>query len=262
MVNPIHVLHCFPSGLTVAAARNEAKQQLDAGNHDTLIAALNHIAMRELGFNWSDAMDKLSSLHANPNTLVHDTLSEQVDADCTEGNAEATKNEKAEQRDVLFGLSATVAASETFVERIQHKITMKLSLTDISTLLSKYANIGYEGVLLTSITSAEAQAQRDQLMVAVNECNIAHYFLSKCDTNKTLNRKLDSAELARLATIYAQRKHLIADDQRINEGALILAAYHLGLTVHLPKAGQAAERAFAQAHFNISSRSALLKSLD
>lgn len=261
MVNPIHVLHCFPSGLTVAAARAEAKQQLDAGKKDTLVAALNQIAKRELGVNWADAMDKLSSLHAkdSPDTSGkgNDKLAEQaIDSVASQ------KKEKAAQRDFLSELSATAAASEKYAESIQPKVTMKLSLTDISTLMNKHMEIGYDGMILCNATPTEAQAQRDQLMVAVNECNIAHYFLDKCDTNKNVNKKLDSAELAKLATVFAQRKQMIADDQTINEGALILAAYHSGLKVHLPKSGQATERAFAQVHFNISSRSALLKSLD
>lgn len=266
MINPIHVLHCFPSGLTVAAARNEAKKQLDAGRHDILVSALNHIAKRELGVNWADAMNKLSSLHAteNPDTSGkgNDVAAVNQVENQTENESELSLKEKKEiQRDFLAELSATAVASEKYAEQIQPKVSIKLSLTDISNLMNSHPTIGYDGIILSNATSAETQAQRDQLMVAVNECNIAHYFLGKCDTNKTVNKKLDSAEIAIRATRYAQRKQMIATDQCINEGALILAAYHLGLKVHLSKMTQATERAFAQAHFNISSRSALLKPL-
>lgn len=272
MVNPIHVLHCFPSGLTVAAARIEAKKMLATGQSDTLVAALNRIAQREMGMGWSDALNKLSQQHAqydiDTSGKGNDMLAaKQLLTDANELLAQQQANaaeEATQHTNTTSDEQRSADANARYQEQLQPKVTMHVLLTGIAEIMQAHPDVGYEGLLLAG-SKQSIQAQKDRLMMSVNEVNIAYYVLSKCELTKNVNRKLGSTMLADLATQYARKKNMISATDTLHEGCLIIAAHALDLKLAKPKAvaqEKATERDAAQVYFNISKRSAIFKALD
>lgn len=246
---PRHLITCFPSGLTVAAARDEAANRLKNGQSQTMVDALNHIAMRELGLRWSDAMSKLQTMQ---NKLIGKAQKDNTSPDPASSHASqnhAHKKNSSKQQDDEDSIPTLTNVNKPKKNAPVVKLPFMYSLTSIGTLMQRYPHIGHDGYFTKNTTPAQKSEQRAALSMSLNAFNTAHFLLSQCDHIKSINRRLTARVLAEKLSDIALTKQLMAEAEFISVGAVIICAYELGFQVKHTNDGTC---------FNISSRSALL----